>query len=502
MSETLDELKTLLAEIDDLNHAAAVLAWDQQAYMPPGGAPARAGQLGTLSRLAHERFTSERVGTLLEALANETRGLPYEDDTASMARVLRRDYLKAVRLPSAFVAELAETSGLGTTAWAQARSANDWGGFEPHLARMIELKKREADYIGYKDKMYDALLDEYEPDMTHGQVAVIFGAMRAELVPLVRAIAEHADRVDDSALHQAYDPARQWAFAQEALRTIGYDFNRGRMDAVPHPFCTTFSRDDVRVTNRILPHFFNSCFFGALHEGGHAVYEQGSPERLEHTGLGGGSSLGVHESQSRLWENMVGRSRPFWEYMFPRFRKVFRKNAADLTADKMYRAVSKVHPSFIRVEADEVTYSLHIMLRFEAESLLLEDRLRVNDLPSWWEEAMSSYLGVTPPDVAHGALQDVHWSMGLYGYFPTYSLGTIFAAQLFDKARAVMPDMDEAFAHGNLRDLRMWLTDNIYRHGRKFTLNELAVRITGEPLQTRSYLNYLKFKYAGIYGLT
>ncbi len=501
MTEQLTELKEILAEVDDLSKAAAVLAWDQQAYMPPGGAPARASQLATLSRLSHERFTSERVGHLLYELSKQTEDLPYEDDTASLVRVTKRDYEKAARLPSTFVAELAEAQGLGTTAWAKARSENNWAGFQDHLKRMIELKQREADYLGFQDKIYDPLLDTYEPDITTRQVSEIFDAVRRELVPLVRAIAENADRVDDAVIYRKYDPEKQWDLALEALKTIGYDFERGRMDKVPHPFCTTFSNHDVRVTNRILPEFFNSAFYGALHEGGHALYELGSPDKFERTSLAGGTSLGVHESQSRMWENLVGRSRPFWQYFFPKFKKKFRKNAADMDAEKMYRAVSSVKPSFIRVEADEVTYSLHVMLRFEAENAMLENKLSVGDLPAWWDEAMSSYLGVTPPNVAQGALQDVHWSMGLYGYFPTYSLGTIFSAQLFDKAREVFPDLDEQFARGEFTPLREWLTKNIYQHGRKFTLNELAVRVTGEPLQTRSYIKYLKDKYSQLYGL-
>ncbi len=501
MTEKLTELKTLLAEVDDLGKAAAVLSWDQQANMPPGGAPARASQLATLSRLSHERFTNERVGHLLYDLSKETRDVSYDDDTVSLVRVLKRDYEKAVRLPSTFVAELAEASGLGTTAWAQARAANDWAAFQDHLKKMIELKQREAEYIGYHDKIYDALLDTYEPDMKTAQVAEIFDAVRRELVPLVRAISEHAERVDDSVVHRSYEHAKQWDLAQQALRAIGYDFERGRMDQVPHPFCTTFSNHDVRVTNRVLPNFFNSCFFGALHEGGHALYEQGSPDRFERTGLGGGTSLGVHESQSRLWENLVGRSYAFWEFFFPKFKKTFRKNAADMDAEKMYRAVNKVQPSFIRIEADEVTYSLHIMLRFEAENLLLENKLKVSELPGWWDEAMSSYLGVVPPDVARGALQDIHWSMGLCGYFPTYALGSIFSAQLFEQAREQLGDLDEQFARGEFSPLREWLTANIYQHARKYTLNEIAMRVTGEPLQTRSYIAYLKSKYSEIYGL-
>lgn len=501
MKEKLDELYTLIAETNDLARAEAVLGWDQQAYMPAGGAAARAQQLATLSRLAHEKFTTERVGQLIDELTKATRDLPYDDDTVSTLRVLKRDYVKAVRLPSAFVAELAVASGLATTAWAQARAANDWQAFEPHLARMLELKQRQTEYMGYTARRYDALLDDYEPDMTTAQVTAIFDAVRHELVPLTQALSARADRVDDAAIYRAYDVERQWTLAHKALRAIGYDFARGRMDHVPHPFCTTFSNHDVRVTNRALPDFFNSCLFGALHEGGHALYEQGSPDRFERTALAGGTSLSVHESQSRLWENLVGRSRAFWQYFFPEFKRTFRKNAADLDAEKMYRAVNKVQPSLIRVEADEVTYSLHVMLRFEAENLLLENKLKVSELPAWWDEAMSSYLGITPPDVAQGALQDVHWSMGLYGYFPTYSLGTILSAQLFDHARAQLGDLDEQFARGEFTPLREWLTANIYQHGRKYTLNEIALRVTGEPLQTRSYISYLKKKYSELYGL-
>ncbi len=499
--DKLQELTTLSGEIIDLGRAESVLGWDQQTFMPPGGAPARALQSSLLSRLRHEKFTAERVGHLIDDLSAETRELPYDDDTAAHLRVLKREYSKAIRLPAAFVGELSHASGLATTAWAQARAANDWRAFEPHLARMLELKQRQAEYIGYTTRMYDALLDDYEPDMPTAQVTEIFDAVRQELVPLVHAIQAKTKRVDDAVLHRTYDEAKQWTLAHEALRAIGYDFARGRMDRAPHPFCTTFSNHDVRVTNRTLPNLVSSCLYSALHEGGHALYEQGSPDKFERTALSGGASLGVHESQSRLWENLVGRSRAFWRFFFPKFKKTFRKNAADMDAEKLYRAVNKAQPSFIRVEADEVTYSLHIMLRFEAENLLLENKLRVSELPTWWDEAMSSYLGVTPPDVAHGALQDVHWSMGLYGYFPTYSLGTFFSAQLFEQARKELGDLDAQFARGDFQPLRDWLQTKIYQHGRKFTLNELAVQITGEPLQTRSYLAYLKQKYGELYGL-
>lgn len=501
MEQKLNQFKAQLGEIDDLHKAAAILEWDQQAYMPPGGAGARAVQLATLQRLAHDKFTSAEVGNLLGDLEAETRDMPYEDDTVSLLRVTRREYDKACRLPSAFVSELVQATALATSAWIKAREGKDWAQFEPHLERIIDLKKREAEYVGYQDHIYDALLDTYEPNMKTAQVKEIFAEVRSELVPLVRAIAANADRVDASVLTRDYDEDKQWALASQALQAIGYDFQRGRMDAVPHPFCTTFSNQDVRVTNRVMRNYLGSCFFGAMHEGGHALYELGSPDRFERTPLAGGTSLGAHESQSRLWENLVGRSREFWRFFFPTFRRAFRKNAADMDAEKMYRAVNKVEPSLIRVEADEVTYNLHIMLRFEMENELLEGKLRVRDVPERWNVKFQDYLGITPPDISLGAMQDVHWSSGLVGYFPTYALGTFFSAQLFDKACQVMPDLKEQFARGEFDRLRAWLTEKMYQHGRKFTLNELAQRITGEPPQTRSYIKYLKDKYSEIYSL-
>lgn len=501
MDEQLNQLKSLLAEVSDLQKASAILEWDQQAYMPPGGAPARARQEATLQRLAHEKFTSDELGTLLDKLDAATHGMPYEDDTVSLLRITRRDYDRARRLPPQFISELTEATSLANSAWIAAREGKDWAAFEPHLEKMIGLKQREAEYHGYTDRIYDALLDTYEPDVTTAQVEQIFAQVRQELVPLVQAIAARADRVDASALSRDYDPERQWALATQALAAIGYDFRRGRMDHVPHPFCTTFSNHDVRVTNRVTRNFFNTCFYGALHEGGHALYELGSPDRFENTPLAGGTSLGAHESQSRLWENLVGRSREFWQFFFPRFQRTFRKNAADMDAEKMYRAVNKVEPSLIRVEADEVTYNLHIMLRFEMENQLLEGKVRVKDVPELWNVNFQDYLGITPPDVALGAMQDVHWSSGLVGYFPTYSLGTFFSAQLFEKALEVMPDLPEHFAQGKFDQLHAWLKENMYQYGAKFTMNELAQRITGEPPQTRSYLDYLKKKYTEIYEL-
>lgn len=501
MEEQLNELKARLGEVWDIAQAASVLHWDLQTYMPPGGAEARAQQNATLSRLAHAKFTADEIGRLLDDLRAATQGQPYEDDAVSLIRITRRDYDKARRVPSEFVAELAHTTGIAHHAWTQARAESDFKLFAPHLQKIVELKMREAEYLGYQERIYDALLDQYEPDMKTAQVEAIFDAVRRELVPLVRAIRERLDLVDPAPLRREYDEQQQWDLTIAALKCIGYDFTRGRQDKSVHPFTTSFSNRDVRVTTRVDRHYFPMALFGTLHEGGHALYELGSPDRFERTPLAGGTSLGVHESQSRLWENLVGRSRPFWQFFFQRFSAMFPAAASDLDAERMYRVVNRVEPSLIRVEADEVTYNLHVMLRFQMENALLEGKLKVADVPEAWNAAMQEYLGVTPPNVALGALQDVHWSSGYIGYFSTYSLGTFFSVQLFDKARADLPALDEQFARGEFSHLLAWLRENIHQHGRKFTLNELAVRVTGEPLQTRSYIKYLKEKYSEIYDL-
>jgi carboxypeptidase Taq len=396
---------------------------------------------------------------------------------------------------------LTQLTGVALPVWAQARSESNFDLFEPYLKKIIDLKIREAEYLGYTDRIYDPLLDQYEPGMTTREVQGIFDEVKKELVPLVRQIRERLELVDSAMLYREYDEQRQWDLGVEALRRIGFDSERGRQDRSVHPFTTNFSNDDVRVTTRFDGHFFPQAFFGTMHEGGHALYEQGSPDKFERTPLAGGASLGVHESQSRMWENLVGRGRPFWQFFYPRFRETFPQAAHDVDLDALYRAVNRVQPSFIRVEADEVTYNLHIMLRFRLENQLIEQKLAVSDLPEAWNATMQDLLGIVPMDVAQGVLQDIHWSTGSVGYFPTYALGTFFSVQLFEQARADMPDLYDQFARGEFGGLLGWLRDNLYQHGRKFTLNELARRITGEPLQTRSYMRYLKDKYGEIYDL-
>jgi carboxypeptidase Taq len=501
MDDKLNELKKRLGQVHDLERAAALLNWDLQTYMPSGGTTARSHQSATLSRLAHEQFTSDEIGRWLEDLEAATRHQPYEDDTVSLLRVTRREYDKARRVPGELVHELAQTEGLAMPAWARARAESDFGLFAPHLEKILELKRQEANYLGYRDRMYDALLDLYEPGMKTAQLQAIFDEVRKELVPLVRAISERADWVDGSILEGEYDEQKQWDLSLEALRLIGFSFENGRQDKSVHPFTTSFSNRDVRVTTRLSREYFPMAFFSTLHEGGHGLYEQGSPEKFQRTPLAGGASLGVHESQSRLWENLVGRSRPFWQFFFPRFCDTFPEAANGADQEAIYRAVNRVQPSPIRVEADEVTYNLHIMLRFQMENALLEEKLAVRDVPEAWNAAMQEFLGIIPSTVAEGVLQDIHWSIGSVGYFPTYSLGTFFSVQLFDKARADMPDLDTQFQRGDFSALLGWLREHVHQHGRKFTLNELAIRICDEPLQTRSYLRYLKDKFGEIYDL-
>ncbi|MDE3089555.1 MAG: carboxypeptidase M32 [Chloroflexota bacterium] len=501
MNEKMQELKGRLGTVSDVHRASALLGWDQQTYMPPRGAAARAEQLATLDKIAHQLFTADEIGKLLGDLADEVAKHDYDSDEASLIRVTRRDYDKAKRVPPELIENISRTTALAFAAWTKARAESNFKMFQPDLEKIIDLEIQLANHLGYTDRVYDALLDQYEPLMTTAQVAAIFAGLKQELLPLVRAIGQKTDRVNGTCLHREYDEAKQWSFGVEIIKRFGFDFERGRQDKSVHPFTTDFGLDDTRITTRVDPHFLSPALFGTLHECGHALYDMGYRPELERTPLEGGASLGAHESQSRLWENVVGRSRGFWKYWFPRLREVFPSQLADQDAESFYRAVNKSMPSLIRVEADEVTYTLHILLRFELENDLVERKLKVADLPEAWNAKMKEYLGIVPPDDARGVLQDIHWSIGSVGYFATYSLGTIFSLQLYDRAVKDVPAIPTQIEHGEYGELLKWLRTNLHQHGRKFTLDELARKITGEPLQTRSYLRYLKNKYGEIYGL-
>lgn len=499
--ENLQQLKTRLADVVHLQHTGALLGWDQQTHMPPGGAESRAEQLATLTRITHELFVAEETGRLIEGAEAEVAGMDLSNNDAAMVRVVRHDYDLETRLPTSLVEEIARTTTLAHEVWAKARQDSNFVAFAPMLEKIYDLMRQRAEALGYQDRMYDALLDQFEPGMKTADVEKLFDGLRQELVPLVAAIFERMDRVDESVLHLDYDVDRQAEFGLMVIKQLGYDMTRGRQDRAVHPFTTNFSINDVRITTRYYPDFLPTALFGSIHEAGHAMYEQGSDQALEGTPLAGGTSLGVHESQSRLWENIVGRSRGFWQHFYPELQKCFPDQLGGLPLEKFYRAINAVTRSLIRVEADEVTYNLHIMLRFEMENALLEGRLAVKDAPDAWNSKMQQYMGITPPNDAQGILQDVHWSSGLIGYFPTYSLGNFLSVQYWDKAVSDVPSIPDEITRGNFEPLLRWLRENIHVHGRKYWPRELTERVTGEPIQTRSFMRYLTQKFSDIYGL-
>jgi len=501
MGEKYQQLATHLADIHNLNMAGAILSWDQQTHMPPGGAEARAAQLSTLARLSHELFTDTKTARLLDEAAGELDGADYGSMEASMVRVVRQDYEDATKLPSEFVAEQTRVTTLAHEVWAKARASNDFKSFQPTLERIVELARQQAEYLGYKDHPYDALLNLYERGMTTAKVREIFDGHKPQLVELIAAVGRNEGRVSDAALRQEFDIEKQRQFALDVVKAFGFDFERGRQDIAVHPFCTHFSRSDVRITTRFNQDFLNPALFGMMHEAGHGLYELGLDPSLDGNMLAGGTSLGVHESQSRMWENIVGRSRGFWSWALPRLKAIFPTQLGNVDLDTFYRAINKVQRSFIRVEADEATYNLHIMLRFELETELLAGQVKVADLPKVWNERFEAYLGIAPPNDTLGVLQDVHWSSGLIGYFPTYALGNLLAAQYYKQALAQHPTIPDEIAEGKFDTLLHWLRENIHQYGRKFTSDELTRRITGESIQSRDYIQYLQTKFGEIYGL-
>jgi carboxypeptidase Taq len=501
MSEALDQLKTILADVTDLNRAAAVLEWDQETYMPPGGVTGRAEQLSTLVRLAHTKYTSGEVGRLLDQAEDEVANHPFDSDEASIVRVTRRDYEQERKLPPELVSEVASAGATSQPAWRKAREDADFQQFAPNLERNVELNRRMADALGYEHRPYDALLGRYEPGLTTDQLEAIFAELKKAVVPLVADIARHADAVDDRVLYRGFDPAVQVRYALDLVTRLGYDLDRGRQDISTHPFSTSFGPGDVRITTRVSRDFFNECLFGSIHESGHAMYSQGIGKGIDRTPLWDGASPGVHESQSRLWENLVGRSRPFWQHFYPSLREAFPEPLRGIDDEDFLKAVNKSYPSLIRVEADEVTYNMHVLLRFELENEMLEGTLKVKDLPEAWNTRFESYLGLKVPNDREGALQDIHWAWVSFGIFPGYTLGNLMSAQLMEKIRADIPDLDGQIANGHFADLLGWLRKNVHRHGRKFTPNELMERSTGKPLTPAPWIAYLQQKFVALYGL-
>lgn len=497
----LERLQEIAAQIADLHNAAALLSWDEQVFMPKAGAPARAQQAATLRRLAHEKLTDPQVGELLEQLAGQYRGDPATDPTAAMLRVMRRKYEQATRVPAQLVAAEAKAASAAYQAWLQAREENSFRPFQDPLAEVVKIQVEKADALGYEEVRYDALLDLYEPEMRTREVAAVFARLKDYLVPMLGRLSDVLHRIDDRILHQEFDEERQWDLTVEACRAIGFDFSRGRQDRSVHPFTTSFDMDDVRITTRINPRYLGAGLFASLHEAGHGLYEQGIDPAFRRSPLGSPVSLGIHESQSRLYENLVGRSRAFWQYFMPKVSSRFPGQTAGATAEDMYRAVNKVAPSLIRVEADEVTYPLHIMVRFELEQALIGGDLTVADLPGAFDDAMAAYLGLRPANPVEGVLQDIHWSGGYFGYFPTYTLGTLMSVQIFAAAQRDLPGLTGDMAAGRYASLREWLREHIHRHGSRFMPQELLERATGSRLDPQPFITYVEEKYTELYGL-
>lgn len=513
-SSEFEELESLGRELYLLEHTMAILGWDQETYMPESGVEERSEQLAYLEGEHHKRATSSKVGELLDKLGvdeehpmgkgkapissgEESRTVNYE---GGFLRHFYRMYSRMKKLPENLVTELAKKTSISQHRWGEAKNKSDFSIFAPHLKDILRLTREKIDYIGYSDHPYDALLDEFEPWEKTENIRKIFGELEKPLADLVSRIAQ-ATQVEDAFLYQEYPREKQEAFALSVLKETGYDFTRGRLDVSNHPFTTTLGSDDVRLTTRYSEKFFNTGFFGCLHEGGHGLYEQGFSERIRGNILATGTSLGIHESQSRTWENTIARSRVFWKRYFPKLQEMFPENLRGLDEETFYRGINKVEPSLIRVEADEVTYNLHIILRFQLELALVEGSLDVDGLPAAWNEKMKTLLGVVPENDADGLLQDIHWSMGGMGYFPTYALGNLYSAQLSMAMKKEIPTWEENILSGRFNPILYWLRDNIHAYGSAVTAEELCRGVTGKPLSHHDFLTYVEDKFSDIYEL-
>jgi carboxypeptidase Taq len=499
--QAYDELLRRVRDCKLLESCGSLLAWDERTYMPHEGSAHRAEQMALVARLVHEMLTAPEVGELLAEVEGSSLVKDPEAAPAVNAREVRRAYDRAVKLPKELVEELARTTTRAQQVWQEARTASDFPAFRPWLEKIVDLKRREAQAVGYKESPYDALLDEYEPGATASEITKVFAELRDQLVPLIAAIVGSGKKPNRDLLKRDFPVDRQKVFSQEAAAAIGFDFTAGRLDVTTHPFCSGIGPGDCRLTTRYNPRFFNEAFFGTLHESGHGIYDQGLDAQHFGTPLGSAVSLGIHESQSRLWENQVGRGRPFWEHFFPRARQVFVEALHDVRLDDWLFAINDVQPSFIRVEADEATYNMHIILRFELEQALIAGELQPADAPAAWNEKFTSFFGLTPPDDRLGCLQDIHWSMGGLGYFPTYTLGNLYAAQLMEQARQDLGDLDGDFRRGEFGRLKGWLNDKIHRQGQRYRPRELCRKVTGRPLSPRPLLAYLRRKYEPLYGI-
>lgn len=501
-NDAYDQLIRWLRDVSMLDSIGSMLGWDEHTYLPAKGTAHRAEQTTLIARLSHERFTSPQVGEMLNIVEQSDLVSQADSDVAANVRETRRLYDRARKLPTSLVEELTRTAVLGQAAWVEARKKSDFSLFAPWISKTLDLKRQEAECYGYRQSPYDALLESFEPGETAANLRTVFDSFRPRLVQLIQRIADCGRVAPVHVLERHYPAGLQEKLSRQAAAKVGYDFEAGRLDVTVHPFCTGVGPGDTRITTRFDENYFGDAFFSVLHEAGHGMYEQGLP-KAEHFGqpIAEAISLGIHESQSRMWENLVGRSRSFWRCFFPQARDVFGETIRDVTEDQWVFAVNNVRPSLIRTESDETTYNLHIMLRFELEQLLLMQQIKPNDLPAIWNDRMKSYLGVTPPNDAQGCLQDIHWSGGAFGYFPTYTLGNLYAAQFFERAGKDLGDLDAMFAKGEFAPLLAWLRDKIHRHGKRYTAQQLVRRVTGADLSAEPLMRHLERNASEYYGV-
>ncbi|EKQ68511.1 Zn-dependent carboxypeptidase [Leptolyngbyaceae cyanobacterium JSC-12] len=495
------KLQTLLAEITNIQSAASLLHWDQATYMPLKGAAARGRQLATLRQIAHEKFTDGTIARLLDDLQGYEADLPYDSDEASLIRVTRRNCDRASKIPADFTARFSQLRSETYQVWAKARPENNFAMVLPYLEQMVDLSREMANFFPGYEHIADPLIEFSDYGMTAQSIRRVFADLREQLVPVVQAITEQPS-VDDSCLRQFFPEAEQIAFSYKVLEQMGYDLERGRQDKTLHPFMTNFSIDDVRITTRVYENDLGQGLFSTIHEMGHAFYEMGIDPAFEGNFLAAGISAGIHESQSRLWENLVGRSRPFWNYFYPQLQAMFPVQLKDVPLEAFYRAINKVERSLIRTDADEVTYNLHVMIRFDLELDLLDGTLAVRDLPEAWNERYRSDLGVVPESDREGVLQDVHWYTGrVGGMFQGYTLGNLMSAQFFEAALADIPAIPNQIEEGNFQPLHDWLKNKIYRHGCKYTADEMIQQVTGNSLSMTPFMHYIRQKYEELYAI-
>jgi carboxypeptidase Taq len=498
-TETLKRFRELTRLIKQYEEILGVVYWDMRTGAPRKGIPLRSEAVGALSAESFRLATSDEMGELLDKL-NSSKGELNRMDRRLVEEV-KKDYDRNRKLPPELYREYVVLTSRAESAWEQAKENNDFPGFAPYLEKIIEYNRKFIELWGAKASPYDTLLDLYEPGLTTTELDRLFGELRGRLVPLAEAIAQNGDKPDTSFLDGTFDKEAQKAFSKFILNEMGYDFEGGRLDESVHPFMTGLNLGDARITTRYLPHDLTFALFGTIHEGGHALYEQNIDPELGGTLLASGTSMGIHESQSRLWENMVGRSRSFWQRYFPELRKHFPGKLDNISAEDFYRGINVVEPGFIRIEADELTYNLHIMIRYEIEKMLFNEGLSVRDLPEVWNAKYKEALGIVPPNDSEGVLQDTHWSGGAFGYFPSYSLGNMYGAQIMDVVSRELPNLDEQIGAGQLHPLKEWLTEKVYRHGKLLQPGEIIQNVSGRPLQSSYLCDYLEGKYKDIYRL-